>query len=212
MIRLPEITVVSNDWLLESLEQLSPNAFKVFMYLVFRAQKYEEFGNSHDTEYLGELERQLNMEYSQLVDAFIEVRKTDWLDAFIVLQEIPRYYDSNRIEFKWWMAVSSRDQATGLRWIEDRNRWEDDHRLLVRGTAVLQPPSYEVKRRSCSSKHWRMIRVKVLERDGHQCTECEAIENLHVHHLTYENEGNEKLEDLATLCRSCHAKKKRIEH
>ncbi len=52
-----------------------------------------------------------------------------------------------------------------------------------------------------------MIRLRAIERDNHKCIECGAGESLQVHHLTYENEGHEKLEDLVTLCRGCHSKK-----
>jgi len=42
-----------------------------------------------------------------------------------------------------------------------------------------------------------------MARDNHMCQYCggEATE---VHHLTYENIGNEPLEDLIAICRLCH--------
>lgn len=58
---------------------------------------------------------------------------------------------------------------------------------------------------SGSVKHWTSIRQEALERDGNRCTKCGNTENLHVHHLTYENKY-ESLEDLITLCRACHIK------
>lgn len=56
------------------------------------------------------------------------------------------------------------------------------------------------------SPEWRRLRVKVLERDGHRCSRCPATMTLHVHHLTYVRFGGESLNDLVTLCESCHEK------
>jgi 5-methylcytosine-specific restriction endonuclease McrA len=48
----------------------------------------------------------------------------------------------------------------------------------------------------------------VLDRDGHECTNCHATQfdgaTLHTHHLTYCRRGRERLSDLITLCQNCH--------
>ena len=56
--------------------------------------------------------------------------------------------------------------------------------------------------------YWQAVRLLVLKRDNKQCQNCGALENLCVHHLSYEHEGSELdyLDDLTTLCRSCHAR------
>jgi len=54
---------------------------------------------------------------------------------------------------------------------------------------------------------WLSIRAEVLERDGYQCRRCsKGHTRLEVHHRTYEHKGAEidHLEDLVTLCSSCH--------
>lgn len=63
-----------------------------------------------------------------------------------------------------------------------------------------------------NSGYWRMIRCKVIERDGFKCVKCSSKENLQVHHLTYKNHFNEhnNLADMQTLCKFCH-KKEHIE-
>lgn len=53
-------------------------------------------------------------------------------------------------------------------------------------------------------RHWDEIRQKVLNRDGHRCRLCGDDDELHVHHLTYKNWGNEKKKDLTTLCKEHH--------
>jgi hypothetical protein len=66
--------------------------------------------------------------------------------------------------------------------------------------------------------HWQEFRKQVLEiqkkKLGYNCCEkCSASPQavtretaLHVHHLTYERLGEELLEDVAIICRSCHEK------
>ena len=54
------------------------------------------------------------------------------------------------------------------------------------------------------SDYWKKIKNQVLERDNNRCRLCNSKEKLHVHHRTYDNLGNEKLEELITLCKKCH--------
>jgi hypothetical protein len=51
---------------------------------------------------------------------------------------------------------------------------------------------------------WKQKRDEALERDGHRCRACNGSKKLEVHHRTYERRGNEDLNDLTTLCESCH--------
>jgi len=53
---------------------------------------------------------------------------------------------------------------------------------------------------------WKQRRVFVLERDGRACVLCGSVDELQVHHRTYERRGDELLSDLTTLCAECHAK------
>ena len=55
------------------------------------------------------------------------------------------------------------------------------------------------------SPHWKTVRTKRIERDGFRCVRCGTAKNLQVHHLSYDNFGQEDIEhDLVTLCRKCH--------
>lgn len=56
------------------------------------------------------------------------------------------------------------------------------------------------------SPAWRQKRQERLEQDGHQCFRCRSAEQLEVHHITYERLGRERLTDLLTLCKRCHAR------
>ena len=53
---------------------------------------------------------------------------------------------------------------------------------------------------------WPTRRSKVIQRDGHSCTQCRARIDLQVHHITpLRNGGNHVLPNLTTLCVKCHS-------
>lgn len=54
--------------------------------------------------------------------------------------------------------------------------------------------------------HWQETRAAAIARAGGKCSMCSSTERLQVHHNTYERLGGERPEDLAVVCRPCHAK------
>lgn len=54
------------------------------------------------------------------------------------------------------------------------------------------------------SPAWATKRRQVLIRDDYRCFDCGTSTRLQVHHVNYKNLGNEPLEDLITLCSTCH--------
>jgi hypothetical protein len=64
--------------------------------------------------------------------------------------------------------------------------------------------NYEAYKAYLLTDCWDSKRHRTFERDKYTCIECGSIEHLDCHHLTYKNLGHEPLEDLITLCRSCH--------
>jgi 5-methylcytosine-specific restriction endonuclease McrA len=55
------------------------------------------------------------------------------------------------------------------------------------------------------SARWRKLTDERKALDGYRCRVCNGGANLQVHHRTYQNIGNETLDDLTTLCAECHA-------
>ena len=52
---------------------------------------------------------------------------------------------------------------------------------------------------------WPHIRKAVIERDGGRCRKCGRTHGLEAHHIIPRREdGTDDLENLATLCSSCH--------
>ena len=60
-----------------------------------------------------------------------------------------------------------------------------------------------------SSGAWEDVRKAALFRDRAQCQDCgHKSHRVHVHHITPRSEGGEdKLENLTTLCPTCHAER-----
>ena len=56
------------------------------------------------------------------------------------------------------------------------------------------------------SQKWRAIRSRVMSRAGGTCEGCGILPAHEVHHLTYENIGDELLFQLVALCEDCHEK------
>jgi hypothetical protein len=56
-----------------------------------------------------------------------------------------------------------------------------------------------------NSEEWKKIRSEVLERDAYRCQITGAGYDLQVHHIHYNNIGNEDISDLITLCGEAHS-------
>lgn len=56
------------------------------------------------------------------------------------------------------------------------------------------------------STAWYQKKLARLKKDKYTCQKCGDTEFLEVHHLTYDNLGDEPMEDLITVCRDCHQK------
>jgi 5-methylcytosine-specific restriction endonuclease McrA len=91
--------------------------------------------------------------------------------------------------------------------IQQRDQYdEEQHRLdHLRQQALLaeyRERDYADRRRT---QEWAILKRQVHRRDGYRCRLCGRDDvQLHVHHRTYETYAEERLEDLITLCRSCH--------
>tara|TARA_E500000305_G_C4029093_1_gene243671 strand:+ start:5666 stop:5968 length:303 start_codon:yes stop_codon:yes gene_type:complete len=69
------------------------------------------------------------------------------------------------------------------------------------GTAIYRTPQ------------WKAVRTEAKRRDGWKCIKCGSRTRLEVDHIKGLRDGGDpfNLENLQTLCGSCHAKKTRIE-
>jgi len=62
------------------------------------------------------------------------------------------------------------------------------------------------------SEHWKRIKqAYMISNRPKECWCCKTKDQpLDLHHLHYQNVGNEQLEDLELLCRTCHAEVHRV--
>lgn len=57
------------------------------------------------------------------------------------------------------------------------------------------------------SKEWRDKRNELFTLKGKECEQCGSTHKINVHHISYDNLGNESLDDLQILCFQCHMSK-----
>ncbi len=70
------------------------------------------------------------------------------------------------------------------------------------GISQLPPRRRRIR---LAAESYRKLRRLVLERDSWRCQFCGQIVNLQVHHLRPRSQqGDDKEENLITLCRACH--------
>lgn len=82
--------------------------------------------------------------------------------------------------------------------------------------ASMKLPEEQLKQHQLENLHKQRFggnREEVLERDDNKCTECGGTEKLVIHHIDgkgYKSVGfknmNNKIENLITLCKTCHDK------
>ncbi len=75
--------------------------------------------------------------------------------------------------------------------------------IVVRGDQWM---SRTDKQAYLHSTKWKTLRQLILHRENHTCVTCGTTSNLQVHHIHYENLGDELETDLTILCGSCHTK------
>jgi 5-methylcytosine-specific restriction endonuclease McrA len=91
--------------------------------------------------------------------------------------------------------------------IAQRADHADDQRRLdnLRQQAILAEYRGRPYAERRQTKEWAILKKQVHRRDQYRCRLCgRGNVELHVHHCTYENYAQERLEDLITLCSVCH--------
>ncbi len=65
----------------------------------------------------------------------------------------------------------------------------------------------KIPRLKLGVQEYATLRTQVLDRDGWRCQLCGSSKNLQVHHLKSRSKlGDDALENLVTLCVTCHEK------
>lgn len=88
-------------------------------------------------------------------------------------------------------------------WRKKRRKEQDHLTESRRNYNYLNSPRYKYYLYLISPE-WHAKRELINKRDNNICQKCFVKPSEDVHHLTYENLGNEKLIDLLSICRECH--------
>lgn len=89
---------------------------------------------------------------------------------------------------------------------ERQKEYEDLLQAAVEQQVEINSKTSRRYRDYLQSDAWRAKRKKVLKRANHTCEGCLEAKAVEVHHLTYENFGDELLFQLVALCKTCHEK------
>lgn len=97
----------------------------------------------------------------------------------------------------WWKYVGSHKLAP-----------HEELRVLNELLEKKVLPRQTLYRLYMDTKHWWYRKTRILKRDNNKCCQCGEPARLYVDHIKYGKRfGDEKDEDLQTLCYSCHSKK-----
>lgn len=160
-------------------------------------------------------ERQVLREAQQLPErpASNERESEGWVTSMI--DGISLFYWSTvRHDVEGWLASYKKrkpDKYCSIHTVfaqpVKNGRWVETS-IFYGSDGVVNPPPYIANlvgdKGHYATKEWHDINQQRREIDGYRCALCNRGASLQVHHRTYENYGNEKVEDLLTLCRRCH--------
>lgn len=86
----------------------------------------------------------------------------------------------------------------------DVEKLEDGTSLhSLRGYTPLVEVTEEMQAAYYATEHWVAKRLERMTFDGFRCCHCKSAESLQVHHWAYDLFA-EMIEDLMTLCKTCH--------
>jgi 5-methylcytosine-specific restriction endonuclease McrA len=90
----------------------------------------------------------------------------------------------------------------------ERSKWAAAHKeIIANRDAEAEQKQREWRERyeaHLKSDKWRVMRARVLKRDGGICQGCLTNKVTQVHHLTYDRMGDEMMFDLVSVCGDCH--------
>ncbi len=206
MFQFPGVTCIPDGILYNALKDLDSDALKVFIWCWAEMATYEETGSGCVMHYIETLIDDLSLDREQIVSALLTLRQRNYIDILCVSPQM----------VSWAIWTENPLECQPPVFDEDDKWQEEQYGTEIAGTKVvrvLQEDRVAERKRTKSyyqSARWRALRLQVLERDRFACTKCGATDDLCVHHLSYANKGHEELEELVTLCRSCHAARRGV--
>ena len=110
-------------------------------------------------------------------------------------------YRGTSYEYQMWLIRNFIENFIDA---NDDDKFSMIHQCIIKGTT---PQNKSINYKDyLLSNDWQIVRRIALAHFGNKCQLCGSTQNLNVHHKNYDNIGNETLDDLTLLCKSCHEK------
>jgi 5-methylcytosine-specific restriction endonuclease McrA len=85
-----------------------------------------------------------------------------------------------------------------------RQKPSSTDRILSLDSSILKESCGKTWSEYLKSRTWAVISYLSKRKDGFHCRRCRSTKKLNTHHCVYAKKGEEKYEDLMTLCSNCH--------
>lgn len=148
--------------------------------------------------------------------AFLRMEK--WLESKTDLRVravYKKYYRRHEAGYLTWrtgdMALEHIGISTPIAYTRYVNR-PNPYLDTTKAVELPNPQTPYPGKREWSGHHqygedWTQVREEALQRDEHRCKLCGSTDRVEVHHIVKHHPGGEnKLDNLVTLCASCHRK------
>jgi hypothetical protein len=194
-------------------------------------EELEEYFSSSNQEQLTQQQKEsINYLYWEEVLSLNELVKYTKLGIHILQKTIEKEIESNCLtcERKITIKIDSIDYFQNLRQKIDRNGFDNQDELMLQHFCK-EPCRDEAKNEFENEKiiktikiqelkslpykdylmtdHWESLKHEALHLANNSCALCLSNNRqLHVHHKTYKNRGQETQNDLIVLCKDCHKK------
>lgn len=126
-------------------------------------------------------------------------------------QELEYYKNHYEVYLKALRDIVEWDNSKESFWgspferAENALKFRKDFMFVDYGTEIKESMPWEVKYKLyLRSEGWHKKRTLAFIKYGTKCTKCKSEKNIQVHHKTYKNVFNERIEDLDVLCGKCH--------
>jgi hypothetical protein len=86
----------------------------------------------------------------------------------------------------------------------EEQRWKDQVRFWDEKRERERAEWFEKHNEYLLTDKWQEKREAVLAREDNLCQGCRSALAVHIHHLSYENWGDELLFQLVAVCQDCH--------
>jgi len=102
-----------------------------------------------------------------------------------------------------------KEKERKLRWEKRQKKLKEkvkkEKKVSKVNKALFIPQSYKERYKEyMDSVYWARRKEEWYAKFTKTCWACHSVENIHLHHVSYERMGFERDDDLVSLCKTCH--------